>query len=105
MNLKILAVSAIALSLAGGVALGQSNNSSSSTGGANSDPAPSMMNDSAKMAPFFTDSGMMKMRSDDEISASFKAMSAEDQAAMKKECQMAENGAKNKGLCDKIGAM
>lgn len=105
MKLKILAVSAIALSLAGGVALAQSNNSSSSTGGANSDPAPSMMNDSTKMAPFFTDSGMMKMRSDEEMATAYKAMSAEDRAALKKECQMSENGAKNKGFCDKIGAM
>jgi hypothetical protein len=74
MNIKLIAMSAIALALMTGSAL---------AGGSN---GTSALDDPAKMSPFFTDAGMKTMRSDAEFKTAWMAMTEEDRAGMMKEC-------------------
>ena len=46
----------------------------------------SALDDPAKMSPFFTDAGMKTMRSEADVKAAWTAMSADDRAAILKEC-------------------
>jgi hypothetical protein len=59
----------------------------------------SALDDPAKMAPFFTDSGMKTMKSDKEVKAAWMAMSKDDQAAMMKECSDAAISKAHDNFC------
>ena len=73
MNSKMLVLGA-SLALMTGSAL-----AGSSTG-------TSALDDPAKMSPFFTDAGMKTMKSEADVKAAWTAMSADDRAAIMKEC-------------------
>ena len=49
--------------------------------------APGVLDDPAKMKPFYTDESMMTLRSPSELATSFQAMNTEDREAVAKECQ------------------
>ena len=80
MNIKNICFGALALSMIGGTAL--------AAGGDNT----SALDDSAKMAPFYTDNTMKTMRGMDEFKAAWMGMTKDDQTAMTKAC---EDEAKN----------
>lgn len=62
--------------------------------------------DSPKMMePFFTDSSMKTMKSDDEMKAAWAAMSKDDQAMMMKECQDAAMSKPHAPFCEKLKAL
>ncbi|WP_322415334.1 hypothetical protein [Mesorhizobium huakuii] len=75
MNIKMICFGAMALSMAAGSALAASG----STG-------TSALDDPAKMQPFYTDSTMKKMRSNDEFIKAWKALTPEDQKMMMTAC-------------------
>ena len=54
------------------------------------------------MGPFFTDDTMTTMRSTDEMKTAWVAMSADDQAAMRAECETTTS-IKYKEFCGAIG--
>jgi hypothetical protein len=59
---------------------------------------------------FFTDGSMSTMRSNEEVTTSFQAMSAADQASVRAACQgvgsdRASYGTATAGLCDQIGQL
>ncbi len=59
--------------------------------------------DSPKMMePFFTDSSMKTMKSDDDMKAAWAGMSKDDQAMMMKECQDAAMSKPYAPFCGKI---
>lgn len=74
MNIKMICMSAMALSMLTGAAL--------AAGGDNT----SALDNPEKMQPFYTDSSMKTMKSDEEMKAAWMAMSKEDQEMMSKEC-------------------
>lgn len=74
MNSKMICMSALALSMMAGAALAGSQTGTSS------------LDDPAKMAPFYTDSGMKTMRSSGEFKKAWMAMNDVDRASMKKDC-------------------
>ncbi|TPM28233.1 hypothetical protein [Mesorhizobium sp. B2-3-4] len=74
MNIKIICLGAMALSMAAGSAL---------AGGAN---GTSALDDPAKMKPFYTDSGMKTMVGNDDFVKAWKALTPDDQTAMKTAC-------------------
>ncbi len=53
---------------------------------AGSSTGTSALDDPAKMSPFFTDAGMKTMKSEADAKAAWTAMSADDRAAILKEC-------------------
>ena len=53
---------------------------------AGSTTGTSALDDPAKMSPFFTDAGMKTMKSEADVKAAWTAMSADDRAAIMKEC-------------------
>ena len=53
---------------------------------AGSSTGTSALDDPAKMSPFFTDAGMKTMKSEADVKAAWTAMSADDRAAILKEC-------------------
>jgi acyl-CoA reductase-like NAD-dependent aldehyde dehydrogenase len=73
MNSKILILGASLAIITGSAIAG------SSTG-------TSALDDPAKMSPFFTDAGMKTMKSEADAKAAWTAMSADDRAAVMKEC-------------------
>ncbi len=75
--MKTLLMSIFALSIATGGAF------AASTGGSGS----SALDNPEMMSPFFTDTGMKTMRSDNEFKAAWIKMSSEDQAEILKECK------------------
>eukprot|EP01035_Chromulina_nebulosa_P045786 gene45786-61996_t len=74
MNFKMLTMGAMALAMMTGSALAGGNNGTSA------------LDDPAKMAPFYTDSGMKTMKSDDEFKKVWMAMTEEDRSSMMKDC-------------------
>ena len=68
MNIKAICLGAFALSVLSGV----------SFAGALDEPS--------NMQPFFTDAGMKTMKSEADVKAAWAAMSADDRAAITKEC-------------------
>jgi hypothetical protein len=74
MNIKMLSIGALALTMMTGAAM-----AGGSTG-------TSALDDPAKMAPFFTDSGMKTMKSEKEFKVAWLAMKEEDRAGIMKEC-------------------
>lgn len=72
MRLKIIALSAVALTMMGGAVLAAGGNTTAL--------------DQAKMEPFYTDSSMKTMKADDEFVAAWKALTDEDRTAMNKVC-------------------
>ena len=74
MNSKMICMSALAFSMMAGAALAGSQNGTSA------------LDDPAKMAPFYTDSGMKTMRSGDEFKKAWLALTEDDRASMKKDC-------------------
>jgi len=74
MNFKMICMGAMALAMTTGTAL-----AAGTTG-------TTALDDPAKMSPFFTDAGMKTMKSEAETKAAWTAMSADDRAAIMKEC-------------------
>ena len=74
MNIKMLSIGALALTMMTGAAM-----AGGSTG-------TSALDDPAKMAPFFTDSGMKTMRSEKEFKVAWLAMKENDRAGIMKDC-------------------
>ncbi|WP_421912216.1 hypothetical protein [Mesorhizobium sp.] len=89
MNFKMLTMGAIALAMTSGAAL-----AGGSTG-------TSALDDPAKMAPFYTDSSMKTMRSDEEFKTAWMAMKEEDRASMKKDCGDNVIGKSHDSFCAK----
>lgn len=83
MTLKSLALAAVATTMFAGVALAQTDqtqtNSTTPTGG--------VLEDQMKMKPFYTDESMTTLRTGDEFTAAFNAMSSEDRDRVRAECQ------------------
>ncbi|CAN7431920.1 hypothetical protein [Mesorhizobium sp. LjRoot246] len=71
MNIKMICLGAMALSMVGGAAFAKT----------------SALDDPAKMQPFYTDSSMKTMVSDDAFVKAWKAMTPDDQTAMMKACE------------------
>ncbi|UVK38662.1 hypothetical protein LHFGNBLO_005866 [Mesorhizobium sp. AR10] len=71
---KMVVFGALALSLLGGAAL------------AAGETGTSALDDPAKMQPFYTDSTMKSLRSEDEFIKAWKALTDEDRTAMTKSC-------------------
>jgi hypothetical protein len=86
MNYKMICLGAMALSMVSGVSLA-----------AGTDTGTSALDDPAKMEPFYTDSSMKTLRSDDEFTKAWKALTDEDRMAMTKVCdeEMANANAAN----------
>ena len=72
MNFKMLTMGAMALAMMTGSALAATHTSA--------------LDDPAKMAPFYTDSGMKTMKSEKEFKAAWMAMKDEDRTSMTKDC-------------------
>lgn len=65
------------------------------------------LNDSTKMAPFYTDTTMTTRKSDEEFKAALHAMSKEDREAVIKGCSDKEIAKKHDDFCStalKLGA-
>ncbi|CDX17730.1 conserved exported hypothetical protein [Mesorhizobium sp. ORS 3324] len=75
MNIKMISLGAMALSMASGSALAAATGTGTSA-----------LDDPAKMQPFYTDSTMKKMRSSDEFTRAWKALTAEDQKMIVAAC-------------------
>ncbi|MFC3324524.1 hypothetical protein [Mesorhizobium cantuariense] len=71
MNIKMICLGAMALSIVGGAAFAKT----------------SALDDPAKMQPFYTDSGMKTMVSNDDFVKAWKALTPDDQTAMMKACE------------------
>ncbi|RWM88892.1 MAG: hypothetical protein EOR84_26055 [Mesorhizobium sp.] len=86
MNYKMICLGAMALSMVSGVSLA-----------AGTDEGTSALDDPAKMEPFYTDSSMKTLRSDDAFTRAWKALTDEDRMAMTKVCdeEMANANAAN----------
>ena len=91
MTLKSLALAAVTATLLSGAALAQSTDAATTQAtGTQGSPEPQtqvLMNDKAKMAPFYSDEAMTTLKSGDEFKAAFQAMSMEDQQRLRDECQ------------------
>ncbi|MGX5829949.1 hypothetical protein [Mesorhizobium sp. 43Arga] len=74
MNIKLLAMSAIALTIMGGAAL------------AGSTTGTSALDDPAKMSPFFTDAGMKTLKSGADFKTAWTAMKPDEKKAVLKDC-------------------
>ena len=74
MNIKMLTMSAIALTMMGGAAL-----AGSATG-------TSALDDPAKMSPFFTDAGMKTLKSEVDFKTAWMAMKPDEKTAVLKDC-------------------
>jgi len=74
MNTKMICFGAMALSMVAGSALAASGSGTSA------------LDDPAKMQPFYTDSAMKKMRSNDEFIKAWKALTPEDQKMVMAAC-------------------
>ncbi|TIX07851.1 MAG: hypothetical protein E5V46_27820, partial [Mesorhizobium sp.] len=74
MNIKMIWLGAMALSMVAGSAL------------AAGETGTSALDDPAKMQPFYTDSTMKTMVSNDDFVKAWKALSPEDQMAMMSAC-------------------
>lgn len=74
MNVKMLTLGAMALALMTGSAL------------AAGDKGTSALDDSAKMAPFYTDKDMKTLKSEADFKAAWMALTDDDRASMKKDC-------------------
>ncbi|AZN96423.1 hypothetical protein EJ066_03480 [Mesorhizobium sp. M9A.F.Ca.ET.002.03.1.2] len=72
MKYKMIVLSAMALSMVSGVSLAAGDTGTSAL--------------DAKMQPFFTDSSMKTLRSDDEFVTAWKALTDDDRMAMTKMC-------------------
>jgi hypothetical protein len=75
MNYKMICLGAMALSMISSVALA-----------AGAETGTSALDDPAKMEPFYTDSSMKTLRSDDAFMKAWKALTDEDRTAMTKVC-------------------
>lgn len=86
MSYKMICLGAMALSMVSGVSFA-----------AGTETGTSALDDPAKMQPFYTDSSMKTLRSDDEFTAAWKALTDEDRMAMTKVCdeEMANANAAN----------
>jgi hypothetical protein len=100
MKLKMLSIAALALSLAGGAAIAQT----SEPGNGGSDAAPQMFEDPKTMEPFFTDSSMATMRSEEEVKAAFNRLPDAQQEEMKSQCAITTSE-KYRAFCATIGAL
>lgn len=100
---KILAATSIAFMLASGVAFAQTDPAKPATDPGAADKQNSL-EDPTVMAPFYTDNTMGALRPDAELAAAWKAMSADQQAAMKEQCKTTES-VKAKEFCGKIETM
>ncbi|TJU97496.1 MAG: hypothetical protein E5Y12_24745 [Mesorhizobium sp.] len=74
MNIKMICFGAMALSMVAGSALAAGNTGTSA------------LDDPAKMQPFYTDSSMKTLRSNDDFVKAWKALTPEDQTAMMTAC-------------------
>lgn len=59
---------------------------STGTQGSPEPQTQALMDDKTKMAPFYTDEAMTTMKTGEEFTAAFNAMSAEDQQRLRDEC-------------------
>ncbi|TSE12020.1 hypothetical protein C1D09_011335 [Mesorhizobium intechi] len=75
MKIKMICLGAMALSMVAGSALAATGSSGTSA-----------LDDPAKMQPFYTDSTMKKMRSNDEFIKAWKALTPDDQKMMTTAC-------------------
>lgn len=91
MNFKMLTMGAMALAMMTGSALAASSNG----GGTSALDNPEMM------APFYTDSGMKTMRSDEEFKTAWMKMKKEDRDSMMKDCGDNVIGKSHDNFCKK----
>ncbi|MER8375540.1 hypothetical protein [Mesorhizobium sp. M1409] len=75
MKIKMICFGAMTLSMVAGSAL------------AAGDTGTSALDDPAKMQPFYTDSSMKTMVSNDAFATAWKALTPDDQTAMMKACE------------------
>ncbi|WP_374940400.1 hypothetical protein [Mesorhizobium sp. INR15] len=61
----------------------------------------SALDDPAKMSPFFTDSGMKTMKSDDDFKKAWMALTDDDRTSMKKDCGDNVIGKSHDDFCKK----
>jgi hypothetical protein len=87
MNFRSLALAAATISLLSGAALAQEgeDQSSSTTGSVEKSTALDQAQRQMR-APFYTDDTMATMRTGDEFSAAWTAMSADDQQSIRDQC-------------------
>lgn len=74
MNIKMICIGAMTLSMLAGAALAAANKGTSA------------LDDPAKMQPFYTDSSMKTLRSNDEFVKAWKALTPADQKMMMTAC-------------------
>ncbi len=98
MKRKILSIAAAALFAMNAISIAQTN----SSGG--SDAPPKILEDQRTMEPFFKDSTMATMRTEEETKAAFNKLPTEQQEQMKSECKVTTSE-KYKEFCAKIMAM
>ena len=87
MKLKAIALAAATVAMISSAALAQTDNPTTGSTGTQGSPEPgTILEDNAKMAPFYTDAEMKQMKTGDEFKAAFQSMSAEDQKRLRDEC-------------------
>jgi hypothetical protein len=95
MKLKLLSAAAFSLALMGGVAFAQDTTSSTATSdnpNQNTESDAVFLGNAEKMTGFYTDNTMGALKTDEELRTAWTAMSAEDQAAMRGECETLSKG-------------
>ena len=90
MNFKMLTMGAMALAMMTGSALAAANGGGTSA-----------LDNPEKMAPFYTDSGMKTMKSDDEFKKAWMALTEDDRTSMKKDCGDNVIGKSHDNFCAK----
>jgi len=87
MTFKSLALAAIATTMLAGAAIAQTDQTqTNSTGTQGSTPPGAVLEDQTKMKPFYSDEAMTTLRTGDEFTAAFNAMSSEDRERVRTEC-------------------
>jgi hypothetical protein len=100
MKRTLIAAAAICLAVSGS-ALAQNSNATPSKTGATT--GADYMSDPAMVGGFYTDDTMSTLRPVEEMRTAFMAMSADEQAALKLQCEQEENrGTDGTALCSEV---
>jgi len=99
---RFISATALILVMAGGAAFAQTDPAKSSD--PNAADKQMSISDPEAMKPFYTDGSMSTLRPVEEITAAWKSMAPENQAAMKEQCKQPESE-KLKEFCGVVGKM
>lgn len=83
MTLKSFALAAATVTLLSGAALAQTDNMTTNA----TPPTGSTLEDKTLMGPFYTDESMKTMKTGDEFTAAWNAMSSEDKDRVRADCE------------------